>query len=97
VRIRVGSQIVTLSGGMHYDALKDALYYDLNTDSGRAWYAIYNGKSENKWATILSESEVVQEPAKSAPNPVLLTYRDEQGTLINIRATEVKINPLEGE
>jgi len=76
--------------GNKYDPDRDVLTID--------GIPIYDGKLEGeKWATILSDSEVVQEPAKNAPNPVLLTYRDEQGTLINIRATEVKINPLEGE
>jgi len=79
----------TLTGGFTYRIEFDTLFFGA--------IPIYEGATKNKWATILSDSEVVQEPAKNAPNPVLLTYRDEQGTLINIRATEVKINPLEGE
>lgn len=58
---------------------------------------VYDGNAEAKWATIISEPEEVQGPIKNTLNPVLLSYRDEHGTLINIRATEVKINPLEGE
>jgi len=79
----------TLTGWFTYRIEFDTLFFGA--------IPIYEGATKNKWATILSDSEVVQEPAKNAPNPVLLTYRDEQGTLINIRATEVKINPLEGE
>jgi len=93
-----GVTIITPAHKCKYVINSSEINYDIEKDNlAMGIYIIYNGKSENKWATILSDSEVVQEPAKNAPNPVLLTYRDEQGTLINIRATEVKINPLEGE